>query len=199
MIDHDTQLTRFGARDFDPNIGRWASKDPKAFIGGVNMYAYVSSDPVTFVDYTGSSRAVAWLVRLYENGSSAIGRGISKAEAVLARRQGENVLAMDKQMAGEIERAAARGEPIVRHGGHPLKNGLKGRPHFQTDGVDGHSFWGAGPLLVCLNEQETEDESTPTDMPGSDTNGVKPDEIVDFIISVASFPVWVLLTPGSAE
>jgi RHS repeat-associated protein len=52
--DPDTKLTRFGARDFDPTIGRWVSKDPIRFNGGlVNIYAYVGNDPINLTDMHG--------------------------------------------------------------------------------------------------------------------------------------------------
>ena len=35
-------LVRFGARDYDPTIGRWTAKDPIDFAGGdTNLYGYV--------------------------------------------------------------------------------------------------------------------------------------------------------------
>jgi RHS repeat-associated protein len=53
LYDQDTGLTRFGARDYDPTIGRWTAKDPARFGGGPNLYAYVGSDPVNLFDLTG--------------------------------------------------------------------------------------------------------------------------------------------------
>ena len=54
IYDRDTGLTRFGARDYDPVSGRWTSKDPIRFAGGdTNLYGYVLSDPVNFVDPLG--------------------------------------------------------------------------------------------------------------------------------------------------
>ncbi|MEH6519213.1 MAG: PKD domain-containing protein [Halioglobus sp.] len=50
MYDPSTQLTRFGARDFDPYIGRWTSKDPIGLAGGINLYAYVGNDPLNYAD-----------------------------------------------------------------------------------------------------------------------------------------------------
>jgi len=32
--DRDTELVRFGARDYDPAVGRWTAKDPIRFEGG---------------------------------------------------------------------------------------------------------------------------------------------------------------------
>jgi RHS repeat-associated protein len=54
MYDHQTGLTRFGARDYDPEVGRWTGKDPIGFAGGsVGLYEYVGNDPVNRVDQSG--------------------------------------------------------------------------------------------------------------------------------------------------
>jgi RHS repeat-associated protein len=53
LYDPDTGLVRFGARDYDPEVGRWTAKDPVRFEGGVNLYEYGASDPVNRVDVTG--------------------------------------------------------------------------------------------------------------------------------------------------
>ena len=50
----DTKLVRFGARDYDARVGRWTAKDPIGFGGGdSNLYEYVFSDPVNFLDLNG--------------------------------------------------------------------------------------------------------------------------------------------------
>ncbi len=68
---HDiyTGLVRFGARDFDPTIGRWTAKDPIDFAGGdINLYGYVQHNPVNFIDPEG-------LLVLYYGGGGAAGAG----------------------------------------------------------------------------------------------------------------------------
>ena len=57
LYDKDTNLIRFGYRDFDPEIGRWTARDPIGFAGGdTNLYGYVASDPVNFKDLLGLSK-----------------------------------------------------------------------------------------------------------------------------------------------
>lgn len=54
LYDSDTQLTQFGARDYDPMVGRWTAKDPIRFAGGdLNLYGYVLNDPINLVDLDG--------------------------------------------------------------------------------------------------------------------------------------------------
>lgn len=62
LHDVDAGLVRFGARDYDPELGRWTAKDPSGFAGGdTNLYAYAYGDPVNFVDPNGE---LAFLVPL---------------------------------------------------------------------------------------------------------------------------------------
>jgi RHS repeat-associated protein len=54
LYDGDTKLTRFGARDYDAETGRWTAKDPILFAGGdANLYGYCISDPINRIDPNG--------------------------------------------------------------------------------------------------------------------------------------------------
>jgi len=54
LYDSDTGLVRFGARDYDPETGRWTSKDPILFGGrDVNLYGYAFTDPMNHLDTNG--------------------------------------------------------------------------------------------------------------------------------------------------
>jgi RHS repeat-associated protein len=79
LYDPQTGLVRFGARDYDPEVGRWTTRDPILFRGGsLNLYAYALNDPVNRVDSDGLSAGVlapAWGTALAE--PSPLGEGIA--------------------------------------------------------------------------------------------------------------------------
>lgn len=55
VLDRDTGLVRFGARDYDPEVGRWMAKDPIRFQGNqANLYVYVQNEPVNNRDPFGN-------------------------------------------------------------------------------------------------------------------------------------------------
>ncbi|HKO52561.1 MAG TPA: RHS repeat-associated core domain-containing protein [Polyangiaceae bacterium] len=69
LYDADTGLVHFGARDYDPVVGRWISKDPILFNGGqANLYVYVNNDPVNASDPSG--KGPVDIARCVANGGS---------------------------------------------------------------------------------------------------------------------------------
>ena len=82
IYDQHTKLTRFGARDYDAETGRWTAKDPIKFFGGnPNLYGYVLNDPVNGIDPWGllecqlyelpnidKEKLPEWLRKIYEKG-----------------------------------------------------------------------------------------------------------------------------------
>jgi RHS repeat-associated protein len=62
IYDSQMKLVRFGARDYDPHIGRWTAKDPIRFDGGdTGLYSYVLSDPINYFDPVGLINPLKWL------------------------------------------------------------------------------------------------------------------------------------------
>jgi RHS repeat-associated protein len=61
LYDRDTGLLRFGARDYDPQPGRWTAKDPVLFASGdTGLYGYVLNDPVNLSDPNGLQSLVVF-------------------------------------------------------------------------------------------------------------------------------------------
>jgi len=90
VIDTDTQLVRFGYRDYEPGTGRWTAKDPIFFEGGQgNLYQYVQNNPVNWVDPEGLSAGTLTLPAIqftFPNlsGLAAFGRVANPVGAFLA-------------------------------------------------------------------------------------------------------------------
>jgi len=62
LYDHETGLVRFGARDYDPVVGRWLARDPIGF-GGYqnNLYGYTDQDPINYIDPNGLQSILCYM------------------------------------------------------------------------------------------------------------------------------------------
>jgi RHS repeat-associated protein len=58
----DTGLYFYRARYYDPVLKRFISEDPIGVVGGINLYAYVDGNPVSFTDPTGELAFVPVLI-----------------------------------------------------------------------------------------------------------------------------------------
>jgi RHS repeat-associated protein len=94
-------------RAYDPELGRWISRDPIAEQGGLNLYAYVANNPLSLVDTFGLAYEITETQGLHYNDRSSkfgfkiVGDGfggvrtapmggthtydVSRAEAILGR------------------------------------------------------------------------------------------------------------------
>jgi RHS repeat-associated protein len=90
LYDRQIGLVRFGARDYDPETGRWTSKDPIGFAGGdLNLYGYVANDPINGNDSSGLYRVD---VHYHKTKQWAMEEGFleSEAEVIAAANQGHD-------------------------------------------------------------------------------------------------------------
>jgi len=51
--DHETGLQLLTHRYYDPGAGRFITRDPSGYSGGINLYAYVENNPTGFIDPDG--------------------------------------------------------------------------------------------------------------------------------------------------
>lgn len=70
--DDTTGLYYYGARYYVSWLGRWLSPDPSGPVDGLNLYAYVGGNPLTFTDPTGNGRVSAALLQKLISGHNAI-------------------------------------------------------------------------------------------------------------------------------
>ena len=56
-----TGLYYYRARYYDPVLKRFIAEDPIGLGGGINAYAYVGGDPVSFVDPSGYCQVAVWM------------------------------------------------------------------------------------------------------------------------------------------
>ena len=70
VYDKESGLHYNYHRDYDPQTGRYIQSDPIGLDGGINTYAYVGSDPLSYVDPEGLSRG-----GVRANGSRRSGQG----------------------------------------------------------------------------------------------------------------------------
>lgn len=52
-FDSETSLVYYNYRYYNPDLGRWLSKDPTEEQGGYNLYAMVDNNPINFFDILG--------------------------------------------------------------------------------------------------------------------------------------------------
>ena len=48
--DIETGWVYFGRRYYSPDLGKWTTMDPKGFVDGANLYAYVCGNPLSLLD-----------------------------------------------------------------------------------------------------------------------------------------------------
>ena len=60
--DSETGLVLCTHRFYDPASGRWLTRDPMGYDGGVNLYGYVGNDPANGIDPDGTSVALPFPV-----------------------------------------------------------------------------------------------------------------------------------------
>ena len=101
-------LVHFGAREYDPETGRWTTRDPIGFAGGdTNQYGYVLDDPVNRVDPFGLCETL-FTCRFYDHEDRRFIDGEISEEEYTENRIGKGVI--QGQIAGAIAIGLMLGE-----------------------------------------------------------------------------------------
>ena len=104
-----TQLIRFGARDYDPETGRWTAKDPILFAGGdTNLYGYVINDPVNWVDPEGKEGYWARVVQNFVDTNTSVAGKVT-AEKTVQIGTMAGIAAMNISLSGNVYSGIAKG------------------------------------------------------------------------------------------
>jgi len=113
LYDQDTKLVRFGARDYDPETGRFTTPDPLRFGGGsTNLYGYALADPVNLADPSGQILDTLLDIGFIAYDLFDIGRSLMNGCGV----SGTQWLALGADVAGALIPFATGGGAAVRAG-----------------------------------------------------------------------------------
>lgn len=129
-----SEQSKSSERDYDPEVGRWISKDPILFGGGdTNVYNYTFSDPVNFVDPSG-----------------LLGAGVTYGGQVTAPGGGATVTASglvgDDECGGVSAGAGVQGGITVASGGFSVGQG----PGFVVYRGTNQGYFNSGSININL-------------------------------------------------
>jgi RHS repeat-associated protein len=83
-LDLTTGLYYYGYRFYDPETGRWPSKDPIEEAGGINLYGFVGNDGIGTWDYLGQNFASDFGSE-FKNVFGQIGNGVKNSVVSTAK------------------------------------------------------------------------------------------------------------------
>ncbi len=174
LYDPQTGLVRFGARDYDPEVGRWAAKDPVGFGGGsTGLFTHAENDPENTVDPTGriwnwasAEKVRTTLARIFTavGGEIEAGPGFDTGEhgtihfearsSVISKvRSGSSIVSREKfKLAAQLGIGVERTQVTTIYSHEQYVGGLRGIVTARDGRTREPAEWRvlAGPLSVNL-------------------------------------------------
>ncbi|MCX2544685.1 RHS repeat-associated core domain-containing protein [Pseudomonas sp. COW5] len=120
-----TRLYYYGARYYADWLGRWISTDPAGIVDGLNLYAFVGNNPITFIDDDGrelwdfmDSFLETGQQRSTRQSRSAADQQQYKADMALSRAVGRHtkILDLTTRRAREAETQINNHQSALAHG-----------------------------------------------------------------------------------
>ena len=136
----ETGLYYYRNRYYSPSLRRFISRDPLKETAGENEYSYVNNSPTNFTDPLGLKPKIK-TGRMVEGGLVP-GRTISMKKAQQIRREGGNIITNTKRLARQVEVGAFKNNPSAGKMLHHQPHGKGFYPHYQSNNMSGHSFYG---------------------------------------------------------
>ncbi|MGB6871088.1 MAG: RHS repeat-associated core domain-containing protein, partial [Acidobacteriaceae bacterium] len=170
-----TGLYSYRSRYYNPAIDRFISEDPTGFQAGMNEYAYVADDPLSFIDPFGLDRQGGWGSGGNGNNGSGSGKRNGKGNNQDNAPKPPPPCSNTTRVAGAVTAAEATGDAMIMGNLAGLAfvggGGLMavtcivpepGEPALCAAGIwGGLSLWGAGAVMVEGVRLEMEDAIIP--------------------------------------
>lgn len=123
-------------RFYDPDLGRWLSRDPIGEKGGINLYGYSNNDATNQIDLAGLEATISFSISSGSVTGSDSGRGLSFTGAASS---GTNNVAQAGQKLGPL--------PPGQYNIYERPGGMFNQPAYILDPVDsnlGNDSWDNG-------------------------------------------------------
>jgi len=168
-FDSEPGLYDYGYRYYDPETGRWLSRDPLEEEGGINLYQFVEGDPVNWVDPMGLE------IRIYSSDAFGIS-GLNHA-FVYSTETGRF---KGTQGSSWIDHGDGRGDLNSRCIIAPLPSGMPENDFMnKITEADGWNNWIWTPFVNdCHSDLENAFHQTGIPYPGAPNGRVDIDDII---------------------